>query len=491
MELTEEILTAHRALSACDAGFIEYVVKESENLRRSNYSSFDEFTDEITTIQPWPVFINKHRRDEMKEATIELFNLIKSIPQRFFNGDAHKISEYYEIPSDIVDIQLVGARDVHLRNLLARGDFILSPSGLHCLEYNVGANLGGWEIPLWEQVFLGTPIISRFLKMNNVKILNQNLIHVFCSHLVNSGLEKFSEATDELNSLLVIPGSSKNDKGNPLELYMNNVYKFLLKKKNGWLKGELFFNDYENVVVKNGFVYFHEKRIHNLVEKYNGFGPREILDVYRAGHLMLYNGPIRYLLCNKLNIALLSENQDSNIFDPEERRIIKKYIPWTRQVVDNETTYNDRKIRLKDFMIENRERLVLKPAQGYAGYNILIGRYTPEEKWRERLESILDQEGMWKNERIDFNMNDEEWKQLYENTISVNRWVVQEYKESYPFLFQVGEYGCSEHNLVWGFLVWGSNYSGGWLRLLPKVHDRGIINTHQGAEASVIFEVDE
>jgi len=69
--------------------------------------------------------------------------------------------------------------------------------------------------------------------------------------------------------------------------------------------------------------------------------------------------------------------------------------------------------------------------------------------------------------------------------------VVQEYTESYPYLFQSGTNGCIEHHAIWGLLVFGTRYAGGYLRILPKENGKGVINTYQGAEKTVIVEVDE
>jgi len=72
------------------------------------------------------------------------------------------------------------------------------------------------------------------------------------------------------------------------------------------------------------------------------------------------------VLSSKLNISLLSEHEDSDLFTLEEREIIKTYIPWTRKTVPGLTTYKGEPVRLEDLVTSARERLVLKPSQGYA-----------------------------------------------------------------------------------------------------------------------------
>ena len=56
---------------------------------------------------------------------------------------------------------------------------------------------------------------------------------------------------------------------------------------------------------------------------------------------------------------------------------------------------------------------------------------------------------------------------------------------------QEGEEGCSEHNAIWGIFMFGNSYGGCFLRTLPKKNNRGIINSRQGADISIIYEVEE
>jgi uncharacterized circularly permuted ATP-grasp superfamily protein len=168
-------------------------------------------------------------------------------------------------------------------------------------------------------------------------------------------------------------------------------------------------------------------------------------------------------MSNKFNLALLSENADSNIFTREERELIVKYIPWTRKIVPGETTYEGKIIDLEDFVRSNRERLVIKPSMGAGGVGVYIGQNLDETRWLEIVKTAFRTKG----------------------------WLVQEYVESSPYLYQVGENRSTLHNVVWGFFVFGSRYAGGWVRVLPKEGNLGVVNSSQGAEESIIFEIDE
>ncbi|MCP5047051.1 MAG: hypothetical protein GY940_07750, partial [bacterium] len=93
--------------------------------------------------------------------------MIKSVPGRFFANDPRQISRYYGIAPEIAAAFMEGVTGTHIDNLLARGDFVLSSSGVKCLEFNIAATLGGWRVPLWASLYMKTPIITRFLQENN------------------------------------------------------------------------------------------------------------------------------------------------------------------------------------------------------------------------------------------------------------------------------------------------------------------------------------
>ena len=107
--------------------------------------------------------------------------------------------------------------------------------------------------------------------------------------------------------------------------------------------------------------------------------------------------------------------------------------------------------------------LVIKPGHGYGGENVFIGKNTSKQKWTEMINKAL----LGKN------------------------WFVQEAIEYQPYLYQASENGCFKHDSVWGFFAFGSRAGGGWLRVLPQKDNRGIVNCHQGATVSAIFEVAE
>ena len=460
MKLSREITEIQKKLSKVNADFLTFVEDHPETLKSANYKLL-ELNDDLFRLQPWPTFINREAKEVFREAGVNLFNLIKKIPKRLFDNDPQKISDYYKLPINLVKLQMEGVTDDHIDTLISRGDFILSPTGLKCLEFNVTANLGGWQIPIWEVLYLNTPIISKFFKEYQVKTFNENLLYIFLEHCIYCRLVN-TPGQAEINMALVVKGFAQGGE-NSTVTYLTNLYQDALHSIARALKGEFFVCDYQHLAFKDNRIFYKDREIHVIAEHYNGLVSPEILKAFTAGNIRLLNGPITDLLSNKLNLALLSDYETSGVFTGEEKEIIEKYVPWSRKIAPCCTTYRGEKIDLEHFIRANREKLVIKPSLGYGGFGVYIGKRSTEK----------------------------EWEKLVQNAIEEKNWLVQELVEASVGLYQCGEDGYDYHDMVWGFFVFGSRYSGAWVRVMPNKYNWGIINCHQGASVSGIFEVDE
>jgi hypothetical protein len=184
---------------------------------------------------------------------------------------------------------------------------------------------------------------------------------------------------------------------------------------------------------------------------------------YTAGNLRILNGPMTGLLLNKLNLALLSEHEESDVFSSEEKETIKKYIPWTRKIIPGENVFKREKIIMENFLISNKDQLVIKPSIGLGGQRVYIGQDTFRKQWEDLVNTALRQKNF----------------------------LVQELVEAPRGLYQLGEDGCAHHDTVWGVWILGSRYGASFVRALPGGNARRVVNGAQGAEISAVFEVEQ
>jgi hypothetical protein len=492
MNITNEIKRNHEKLSKRSVQFLDFMKRNSSGMDSDHFRSL-AINNKSHKLQSWPTFINPQTKKELAHASVKLFELIKSIPKRVFNNDFEKISAYYGMPLKMTEYFLSGVTESSLDSLIARADFMLNEDGLKCLEYNVNTTVGGLvQMPVWESRYLSVPVISDFIKQNEVKILNQNSLECLFEHLHQAGLKQFPDEGQEINIAVAIPNviSTSNKSPSALEVYFQSAYKSVLKKDKDF-GGNLIVCGFSELLERRGFLtYKGNQKIHVIFEYGQGFMIPEILEVFRAGNVVLVNGPVSSFLSTKLNLSLISELSRSDIFDDQEKAIIDTYMPWTRRVKRNGGTDRYAPKDMESYIIKNKNDLVLKPLVGYGGENIFVGRYTPESKWKEVLEKAMEA-GDWKHVEVSDRVSRQGWDNITNKTMGIKSWIVQEFAGSSSYIYQYGKNGCTEHSTVWGFYLFGDRYCGSWVRAMPRAKGKGIINCHQGAEVSVVFEVDE
>ncbi len=469
MEVTGELEVTLKKLSKVNVDFLEFVKKNPESLKSISFRDLKSSSD-FYKIQAWPTFINPQTKTLFLEMGLKVFDLVKSIPTRLFANDSEQIAAYIEQPAAVVNLQMEGITGAHLANMVGRVDFTFSTSGLKCLELNISATTTGWKLPEWEAFYLkNTPIIDKFLKEYQVKINNENYSGLFLDHMIrfasplaappgNAGNARNSE----LNVAMVMQDYIENQQNeNPLLENLRQLYEEKLSRRG--LTGNLFMCDFPHLEYIDNMVYFNEHRIHGIIELCHGIVAPGVMKAYTLGNIRLLNGPLTGLLSNKLNLALLSEHEDSSIFTNEEKETIKKYVPWTRKIIPSETVYKGEKIKMESFLIANKDKLVIKPPLGLGGQRVCIGQ------------AIFRKE----------------WEYLVSTALRKKNFLVQELVEAPRILYQLGEDGCAYHDVVWGVWILGSQYGASAARAIPGGNARKVVNGAQGAESIVVFEVDE
>ncbi len=465
MEITAELEETLEKLSKVNIDFLQFVKKNPGSLKSSSFSTLSSSSYSYK-LQAWPTFINPRTKASFLKIGLNVCNLIKSIPARLFDNNAKRIAAYFEQPEAVVNLQLEGITPDHLANMVGRADFTFSPWGLKCLEFNISIAISGWQLPEWESLYLKTPIIDRFLKENQVEINNENYLGLFLDHIIRYASPLAGPGAKArnagLNLVMVTQDYIENHQNkNSLLEDLRELYTERLARKG--LTGNVFMCDLAHLECIDNVVYFKGNRVHGIIELLHGLVTPGVMRAYTAGNLRLLNGPMTGLLSNKLNLALLSEHEESGVFSSEERETIKKYIPWTRKIIPGENSFHGEKIILENFLITNKDKLVIKAPLGLGGQRVGIGQ----------------------------DMFRREWENLEKPALRKKDFLVQELVESPRGLYQQGKDGCAYHDTVWGVWILGSRYGASFVRVQPAGNARKVVSGAQGSEISVVFEVDE
>jgi glutathionylspermidine synthase len=168
-------------------------------------------------------------------------------------------------------------------------------------------------------------------------------------------------------------------------------------------------------------------------------------------HLACMCNPFRsFIVGNKKILDLLTDQRFHHIYDRDELEVIHKTIPWTRVLADVKATYNGYLVDLHRFVIDNKDKLVVKAASSYGGKDVFLGRETDQQTW----EAVVDKH------------------------IESEEWVVQEYvnipQEIFPEIDEKVNLKLKKVNI--NPFAFNGKYGG----TISRVSDKSIINVSAG-----------
>jgi hypothetical protein len=154
---------------------------------------------------------------------------------------------------------------------------------------------------------------------------------------------------------------------------------------------------------------------------------------------------------NKKLFALLDDPRFAHLVEPREAEAIAATIPWTRILRPGRVTYGEWVVDLLEFIADNRQRLVLKPASEYGGHNVALGIETEQAEW----ERVISEHA----ERADF--------------------IVQEYVPVPEEMFPTVEDGHVQMRLK-RFNINPFGIGGRYAGMITRISDRAVINVSAG-----------
>ncbi len=458
---------ARDGLSPAAAAFLGYVREHPRLLRRD---AFQDLLDGFATtvgalnavplevadpVQLWPVLIDAERRRRFERLAVGMARLVRSLPRRVFGGDAGRIAEFYGLDPRLAALLL--AEPSGLEETLCRGDFIDTEQGLKCIEVNVGA-LGGLQYGAFSPLFIAHPEIARFAAENGLGLDFTDTIRQLFEHVVAATAGAPGWPAGRRLDVLVVASDGRLT---GLDTHPRAIYERALAATaaNAGVAASVEIAPLSAVRFSDAGVEVGGRRFDAVVEQNDLAPSQELYRAFKAGRVRLFTGSIGLITADKRNLALLSRLGDSDLFDADERALIRAVVPWTRDVTSGLTSRGGRKLSMPELLRRERETLVLKPAHAYGGVDVHVGRHTAPEAWAQAVERALAERG----------------------------WVVQEYLASRPQLFQAGEEGWAWHNLVWGLYAFGDRYAGILFRLAP-LGQNPVLNIRQGARLGIVLE---
>jgi hypothetical protein len=412
----------------------------------------------------------------MEEIALGIDRLVKGTLLRFLRNDRTHVMEYYRSnrPDGTYDGEFVamGMREelfarvlrepTGIEGALSRADYIDTADGLKCIEFNAGGFLGGLSGHGVGELYRASPEIARFLAERGHATREPRTLRALFRHVLEDTARMGAWKEGEFNlAVLVRPHRDVQVALTDPELYEREFARALAEDGRA-PGGRVLLCATQDLVAVEGMPTVFGHRVHAAIEQQNG--PRDMhtaFGFFKHGLLNLYSGPITWLLLDKRNLAMISENADSDEYTEAERALIARHVPWTRRVLPAVTTFRGSPLRIPEDVVERRAEFVLKKATSMGGREVLVGPFRSDGEWRDMVERALRE----------------------------NDWVVQEYLHPLPYCFQRGESGAAPYDVIWGLLAFGSRFGGAFLRMQPQGGGTGVVNTRQGAEVGALLEI--
>jgi hypothetical protein len=462
----------HARWAAVNGDYLEHAATHPEYRARASFASMYgvEWIRKLR-LQPWPLFVDAARRRELEAAALGVDRLMKEFLGRFFLNDPAEVAAFYAAADrggNFGDVDLMAMlleEPDGVRGAPSRGDDIETAEGLKLVEYNAGSSLGGIQADAVGELVLAAAPNARFLAERGLRAHPPGTARAFFRHVIEDTARSGVWQGGDFNlAMMILPNSQARIDLHSPALY-EREFRRALEESGIASSGRVLLCGVDDLVEEDGGLTLHGHRVHALSEYHEGGGENTALPFryFKMGRLNLFSGHIGWLMSDKRIVALVSEYADTDEFTDAERELIRRHIPWTRQVRRGTATRGGRTLRIPDDLPERREELVLKKASSIGGRHVHVGKYR----------------------------TDAEWRTLIERALHDGDWIVQEYLEMVPYCFQTKADGPARHDMVWGLFVFGDHFGGAFLRMQPAGNASGLVNTAQGAEVGVLLNLDE
>ncbi|MDP8982291.1 MAG: hypothetical protein M3O35_17070 [Acidobacteriota bacterium] len=149
--------------------------------------------------------------------------------------------------------------------------------------------------------------------------------------------------------------------------------------------------EYRNNVLRAGDfaidLIFRRIKVQEFLVRYDLTHP--LLRAYREGAVCMVNSFRSELAQKKAIFDLLTDETITASFPAAEKRTIREFVPWTRVVTTAKTTWHDEEVDLPEFILQNREKLVLRPNDDSPDNDSFRGSEVDEAGWQKALKTAM------------------------------------------------------------------------------------------------------
>jgi hypothetical protein len=395
-----------------------------------------------------PAFLTSEQRDGIERDLAGLVDLLLELPERLFDGDVGHMCASTGLDADQRAAVEATWRDREV--VLTRADLLLDREGFKAIEINIHSCIGGIDSGPWHDAFAGLPVFREFIAAEGLEYVDPMV-----------GVAATLRAAAERRGLGPRPTVAVVDWPTTYPIFAERLQRTsrLLEAHGfsafachagelGLRDGQLVRGDRPIDILYRTFLLADVPEAPALLEP--------ILAAHRSGRLLLAMSFAAELVGNKASLALLSDSVERGLFSPHEQALVRRTVPWTRLLRRGATLWRGRRVDMRELALREQNRLVLKPAGGYAGRGVLLGSTVSPRAWQAAIDEAIG--GFWV---------------LQERVRSV--------AELVPRIEDSGRLGFEEVDINWGVFLMDGRYGGTMLRAVPRARGGVISGEHDAA----------
>jgi hypothetical protein len=343
----------------------------------------EHLTDSGRLICPFlrPNFISRRQYESLVRAAEALFSAIDRVKQMALDSPA-LLSRMELLPAEKLLASIdPGYSFLAVTSLL---DTHLNNGSLYFVEYNADTPVGVAYGEALADLFYECPPVKEFRKRYHLQKLGGK------SHLIAALLKAYKQFGGQRQPRIGIlefrQAFQTADQGEYLllrDFFRSEGYQteIVWPDQLEYRGGALRQGNYEIDLI------YRRVKIQEFLLRFDLSHP--LVRAYRDRKVCVVNSFRSELAHKKAIFDLLTDETLTADFPMAEKKAIRQYIPWTRVVGVNKTTYHEETVDLLDFILKNREKLVLKPNDDAGEQHSIRGWETDEKGWERALRRAL------------------------------------------------------------------------------------------------------
>jgi len=328
-----------------------------------------------------PHFVSRRQYDSMVKAAEALFAAIDRIKQMALANPA-LLARMQLLPAEKMLAGIdPGYSFLAVTSLL---DTHLNNGSLHFVEYVADTPVGVAYGEALDDLFYDCPPVKEFRKRYTLQKLGGK------KHLLSALLKAYKEFGGRKRPNIAIlefrqafQAADEGEYGLLRDFFRAEGYPAEIVSPDQL--------DYRGGVLRHGDfainLIWRRVKVQEFLLRYDLSHP--LVRAYREGAACVVNSFRSELAHKKAIFDLLTDEALTGSFPAAERKAIRQFIPWTRVVAAAKAAYRDETVDLPDFILKNRDKLVLKPNDDSGENHAVRGWETDESGWDRALKRAL------------------------------------------------------------------------------------------------------